>query len=80
LHLGLNGIDESNVDEIVNNPVGVLVGSSFHQKLLRSHAQGFKGIRLANNLDTDNISASMKNGILTISIPKIEKVKSKKSK
>ncbi len=31
-----------------------------------------------DNLDTDNISASMKNGILTISIPKIEKVKSKK--
>jgi len=31
-----------------------------------------------DNLDTDNISASMKNGILTISIPKLEKVKSKK--
>ena len=31
-----------------------------------------------DNLDTDNISASMKNGILTIVIPKIEKSKSKK--
>lgn len=31
-----------------------------------------------DNLDTDNISASMKNGILTISIPKIERAKSKK--
>ena len=31
-----------------------------------------------DNIDTDNISASMKNGILTIVIPKIEKSKSKK--
>ncbi len=32
-----------------------------------------------DNIDTDNISASMKNGILTIVIPKIEKSKSKKT-
>ncbi len=48
LHLGLNGIDESNVDEIVNNPVGVLVGSSFSPEAIKeAFERGLKGIRLA---------------------------------
>lgn len=48
LKLGLNGINDSNVHEIIDNPVGVLVGPKFSAEAIKKAIEvGLKGIRLA---------------------------------
>jgi len=48
LSLGLQGIDEENVDKIVNNPVGILVGRKFLPEAVTKAMQlKIRGIRLA---------------------------------
>jgi hypothetical protein len=48
LALGLPDINESNVEQSLNNPIGVLVGSDFDLEAINKASEyGFKGIRLS---------------------------------
>lgn len=48
LNLNLEGIDENNIDEIIDHPVGILVGSKFQPEAISKAIQlNIQGIRLA---------------------------------
>jgi HSP20 family protein len=86
LHAEVPGISEKDVHVSVTDNVLTLRGEKKHEKeeknsryhrVERSYGGFQRSFTLPSNLKADEIKATFKNGILTIAIPKSEKVKPK---
>ena len=80
------GLNKSDIDISVEDNTLKLSGTREHKKTNedteyhyqeRNHGKFFRSFKLPLTVDEENISATFKNGILTIIIPKIESAQAK---
>ena len=80
------GVSQKDIDISITNDMVTIRGSRKRDSNLSSnyyHQELFWGpfsrsVILPAEIDSDNVKASIKNGMLTISLPKAEKLKTKK--
>ncbi|OGN15546.1 MAG: hypothetical protein A3J47_00260 [Candidatus Yanofskybacteria bacterium RIFCSPHIGHO2_02_FULL_43_22] len=83
------GIDQSDIDISVTNDMVTIKGKRTPPEKIK-HSDYFyrelfwgpfsRSIILPEDVDSDNAKASMRNGLLTIRLPKLTKIKTKKIK
>jgi HSP20 family protein len=84
--LEMPGVDKSHIDISVENDVLTVEGRIDFSKyqgltpIYAEYAVGHyrRGFTLSNRIDQHKISAEMTDGVLTISLPKVEEVKSRR--
>lgn len=85
----LPGIDPKDIDISLANDVLTIKGEKKHEKeekeenyhiIERSYGSFTRSIRLPREVQSDKISASYKNGVLRITLPKSEEAKKKEIK
>jgi HSP20 family protein len=83
----LPGMDSNDIDISLQNNMLVLQGEKRfedeqkqgnYQRIERSYGSFSRTIPLSSSVDEDNVKASFKNGILTVTLPKQEKAQGKK--
>jgi HSP20 family protein len=83
----LPGMDSKDIDISLQNNMLVLQGEKKfedeqsqgnYQRIERSYGSFSRTIPLSSSVDEDNVKASFKNGILTVTLPKQEKAQGKK--
>jgi HSP20 family protein len=83
----LPGMDSNDIDISLQNNMLVLQGEKKfedeqkqgnYQRIERSYGSFSRTIPLSSSVDEDNVKASFKNGILTVTLPKQEKAQGKK--
>ncbi|OGN03086.1 MAG: hypothetical protein A2651_03675 [Candidatus Yanofskybacteria bacterium RIFCSPHIGHO2_01_FULL_42_12] len=83
------GVDQSNIDISVTNDMVTIKGRRPSPEKVRPSDYYYqelfwgpfsRSIILPEDIDSDNAKASMKNGLLTISLPKLSKSRTKKIK
>ncbi|MEF8822963.1 MAG: Hsp20/alpha crystallin family protein, partial [Desulfohalobiaceae bacterium] len=83
----LPGMDSKDIDISLQNNMLVLQGEKKfedernegnYQRIERSYGAFSRTIPLSSSVDEDNVKASFKNGILTVTLPKQEKAQGKK--
>lgn len=83
------GVDQNDVDISVTNDMVTIRGKRTSQEKIRSSDYYYqelfwgpfsRSIILPEDVDSDNAKASMKNGLLTIRLPKLSKSRTKKVK
>ena len=81
------GIDQKNIDISLSNGLLTISGEKKHEKkeesehyhtVERSYGSFRRTFRLPTEVDTDNVDATYKDGVLTVTLPKSEAVKPKK--
>ena len=83
------GVDQNDIDISVTNDMVTIKGKRTSQEKIKSSDYYYqelfwgpfsRSIILPEDVDSDNAKASMKNGLLTIRLPKLAKTKIKKIK
>jgi len=83
------GVDQNDIDIAVTNDMVTIKGKRATQEKIRSSDYYYqelfwgpfsRSIILPEDVDSDNAKASMKNGLLTIRLPKLAKTRTKKIK
>ena len=83
------GVSEKDLDISVTNDMVTIKGSRMPEQKVRSSDYYYqelywgpfsRSIILPVDIDADSAKASMKNGILTIRLPKLDKIRTKKIK
>jgi len=83
------GVDQNDIDIAVTNDMVTIKGKRAMQEKIRSSDYYYqelfwgpfsRSIILPEDVDSDTAKASMKNGLLTIRLPKLAKTKTKKIK
>jgi len=83
----LPGMESKDIDISLQNNMLVLQGEKRfedeqsqgnYQRIERSYGAFSRTIPLSSSVDEDNVKASFKNGILTVTLPKQEKARGKK--
>ena len=83
----LPGMESKDIDISLQNNMLVLQGEKKfedeqnqgnYQRIERSYGSFSRTIPLSSSVDEDNVKASFKNGILTVTLPKQEKAQGKK--
>lgn len=80
------GVDENSVDVSLEKNVLTLTGNvepeefDGYNLVYQEYEYGDfqRSFTLSNEIDVENIAATVKNGVLSLTLPKIERVKSKK--
>ncbi len=85
----LPGLDPKDIDISMNNGYLTIKGEKKHEKeekdenyhlVERSYGSFTRSVRLPNEVQSDKITASFKNGVLRITLPKSEEAKKKEIK
>ena len=87
VHADIPGVDPNDIEIHMENGILSIKGQretekkeerEGYKRIERSSGSFFRSLSLPDTIDTDNISAKSKNGVLELVIPKVEKASARK--